>query len=321
MGGTSSKHEEYKEYYMKTKDNKDNISNLDLNSLDPYTVLGVSKKFTWEELKVAYKNAALNTHPDKKGGNKVVFEFVTNCFKSLAHEYKNREANKSHTDLKKQSNEFFDKIIDTNVEHPSHILSNNDESLETKFNNTFNECKYHDDEYEFGYGNIMEKSCPKRIDIDIKNVFSKDKVDNNTFNDIFNKKVPVSKEVVKYKEPEPLMMSKQLKFTEIGASRPDDYSSSVENRGLGYTDYMKAYNGMRLINPTEIKHKEFKNIQEYEKYSDSKIKRGLNSKEKKLIEKRKTDEENREFERIERIKKQDIAIQQSHDRANRILLN
>jgi curved DNA-binding protein CbpA len=318
MGGTSSKHEEYKEYYV--KNNKENISNVDLNSLDPYKVLGVSKNFTWNELKVAYKNAAVSTHPDKKGGNKVVFEFVTNCFKSLANEYKNREANKSHTDLKKQSNEFFDKIIETNAEHPSHILSNKDEPFETKFNNAFNDCKYHDDEYEFGYGNIMEKSCPKRNDIEIKNIFNKDKVDNSTFNDIFNKNVPVSKEVIKYKEPEALMMAKQLKFTEIGALRSDDYSSSVENKGLGYTDYMKAYNGMRLINPDDIKKKDFKSIQEYEKYSDSKIKRGLNSREKNLIEKKKNEEEKQEFERIERIKKQDIAIQQSHDRANRILL-
>jgi hypothetical protein len=115
-------------------------------------------------------------------------------------------------------------------------------------------------------------------------------------------------------------MAKQLKFTEIGSSRPDDYSSSAENRGLVYTDYMKAYNGSRLINPSEIKKKDFKSVEEYEKYSDSKVKRTLSTKEKKLMEQQKKDEDDREFERIERIKKQDLAIQSSHDRANRILL-
>jgi len=315
MGQSSSKHEEYKEYYT-----NNNINDIDLTTLDPYKILGVSKKFTWNELKTAYRNAALKTHPDKQGGNKLVFDFITNCFKDLATEYKNREENKSHQELKSQSKEYFNKFVDTNVEHPSSVLKNANEPFDKRFNKAFEDCKFYDEEREFGYGSLMSESSANRDDIDIENIFKKDKIDNSTFNEIFNKKVPCSKEIVKYKEPEALMMAKQLNYTEIGASRPEDYSSGVEKQSLGYTDYMKAYSGTRLINPDGVKIKSYKNVDEYEKYRDTRIKKGLSDREKSVIEKRKELEERKEFERIERIKKQDIAIQQAHEKANKMLI-
>lgn len=316
MGNTSGKQNVYQQYYEQQAQSKSQT--LDLSNLDPYNVLNVPKTFTWQQLKDGYRAAALKTHPDKEGGNKIAFEFVTNCFKTLAEEYKARTSNKSHLDLKKESNEYFDKSHGMQ-QHPSNLYSEN-MPFEQRFNKAFDECKYVDEDIEYGYGEFMEKSDGKREDISVSNMFNKSKVDNSTFNDAFNKKVPVSKEVVKYKEPEPLIMAKNLKFTEIGAKKPDDYSSRVENQSLCYTDYMKAHSGTRMINPDAMKLKDFKNVEEYEAYRERKLKRGLTEKERKYMEEKKQREEQEEFERLERIKRQNLAIQNAHEKANRLLL-
>lgn len=292
----------------------------DLSTIDPLSVFDLPKDFTWEQLKGAYRNAALQTHPDKPGGNKELFDFVTSCFEKLANDYKSRKSNKSHTDLKKESNIYFDKMINTNMAHPSSILENT-EPFNRRFNKAFDECRYQDENIEFGYGNMMTKSSAYREDIKIDNVFNRSNVDTSTFNDIFNQKVPVSKQVVKYKEPEPMLMAKKIQFTEIGSKRPDDYSGNTESKNLTYTDYMKAFNGERLADPNEIKQmKQFKSIKEYQKYREKKTKGELTDKEKRHIEKKKLKEEKEELERIERIQNNDIAIQKAHEKANRLLL-
>ncbi len=314
MGNTSAKQNNYQQYYESIQNNQ--INQIDLNSLDPYKVLNVPKNFTWEQLKEAYREAAMKTHPDK-GGNKLIFDFVTTCFKTLAKEYKAKNANRNHNELKQESQQYFEKIVNTNVPHPSET----NEPFEKRFNKAFDECKYHDEEIEYGYGEMMSKSQKTREDISIENVFNKDKVDNSTFNELFNKKVPVSKEIIKYKEPEALPMAKNLQFTEIGGKRPDDYSSGAEKKtSLIYTDYMKAHNGMRLINPEQVSRKDFKSVEEYEKYRESKVKRGLSEKERRYIEKQKELEEQKEFERLERLKQQEIAIQKAHEKATRLLI-
>jgi curved DNA-binding protein CbpA len=317
MGNTSAKQHVYQQYYDTIQNNEQ--QQLDLSSLDPYKVLNVSKNFTWDELKDAYKQAAIKTHPDKPGGNKVVFDFVTSCFKTLAEEYKMKHSNKTHNELKQESTHYFDKMVNSTVPHPS--ITAVDEPFEKRFNKVFDDCRYHDEEIEYGYGNIMTQSSGKREDIYIENVFNKNKIDNATFNQAFDKNVPVSKEIIKYKEPEALPMAKNLQFTEIGAKRPDDYSSDTTKNSLAYTDYMKAYSGMRLANPDDIKtRKDFKSVQEYEKYRDKKIKQSLNAKERKFYENQKRMEEEKEFERLERVKQQNVAIQKAHEKANRMLL-
>lgn len=318
MGNNSGKQQTYQKYY-------DSINNtntpIDLSNLDPYSVLNLSKQFTWKDLKDAYKIAALKTHPDKPGGNKVAFDFVTSCFESLAHEYNNRISNKSHNDLKTESLKTFEKMVNNDIPHPSNIVNNNEPFIQ-RFNKVFEDCRYVDEDVEHGYGGIMSNSTDKREEISINNLFKGKKINNDTFNETFNKNVPTVKQVVKYKEPEPLPMSKSLHFSEIGASRPSDYSSGTEQKSLPYTDYMVAYSGECLANPNDIKNvKEFKSVKEYQKYRDTKSKKELTDKEKRLLEKKKQDDENAEFHRLERIKKQNDAISKAYEKANRLLIH
>jgi len=322
MGQANTRQYTYQQYYdAMRKTGKFNIDNIDLDSLNPYEVLNVPKNFTWDELKESYRKMALITHPDKPGGNKVIFNFVTDCFKKLALIYKNREADKPHSVLKEQSKNYFEHQLNNTLPHPSEIFAK-DESFQNKFNKNFELYRVRDDDNDFGYGDIMEKSSDKRDDISITNRFKSTKVDTGTFNEIFNKNVPVTKQVVKYKEPQSLQLVQNMQYTELGGGKIDDYSSSVEQKNnLAYTDYMKAYSGERLVDESELKNrKEFKNLDQYEKYRDTKLKKSLTEKERMRIELLQKDEEKKEFERLERLKLRDIEIQRAHENASRLFI-
>jgi len=288
---------------------------IDLENLDSYEVFGISKDFTWDQLKNAYKQAALKTHPDKPGGNKVLFDFVTERFEKLALEYKSRESNKTHNDLKQDSlnfhkqNRAFEQSFDTDTSEP----------FINKFNKAFDKFKFHDESIEGGYGEIMMKSNGVREDIKIENIFDKQDIKNKNFNEVFNQKNPVENKVTKYVEPAPLLMAKKIQFTEIGSKKTDDYTGESESKNLIYTDYLKAYSGERLVDPNS-KFKEFNSIKDYQKYREKKTKTKLSNKENKRVEKKKILDEKQEFERLERIKQNDIAIQKAHELANRFLI-
>ena len=340
MGAKSSRQYTYQQYYeaMKKSGQTANIDlkNINMDTIDPYEVFNISKNFTWNELKETYKKLAISAHPDKPGGNKDIFNIITYCFEKLALEYKKRESDLSHMELKKQSSEFFDKIVSNKMPHPSIVNmngregrdgrdgdSNNAELFSQKFNRNFEKCKVYDDEMEFGYGKNMDESSKVREDIKIDKVIKKNKIDNKSFNDIFNSKVPINKQLVKYREPEPLLLAKSLQFTELGNKRPDDYSSSSvkKTNSLSYSDYMKAHEGTRLIDTSIIKDmKEFKSVEEYEVYRDTKAKVELSAKELKQQELKKLREEKEEQMRLERLNKYDRNIELSYEKANRLFI-
>ena len=332
MGAKSSRQYTYQQYYeaMKKSGQAANIDlkNINMDTIDPYEVFNISKNFTWNELKETYRKLAISTHPDKPGGNKDIFNIITYCFEKLALEYKKRESDLSHMELKKQSSDFFDKIVNNKMPHPSIVNMNgregdNAELFSQKFNRNFEKCKVYDDEMEFGYGKNMDESSKVREDIKIDKVIKKNKIDNKSFNDIFNSKVPINKQLVKYQEPEPLLLAKSLQFTELGNKRPDDYSSSSvkKTNSLSYSDYMKAHEGTRLIDTSIIKDmKEFKSVEEYEVYRDTKAKVELSAKELKQQELKKLREEKEEQMRLERLNKYDRNIELSYEKANRLFI-
>jgi len=317
MGNSSSRKYNYHQYYNAIKTDKNfDFSKIDYSKLNPYEVLQVSKNFTWIELKEAYKNTAYITHPDKEGGNEIVFNFVTECFKKLAYEYKAKMEGKNHHELK---NNFKNENISEVRAPPIN------ENFHETFNRTFEMCRLENEEHDFGYGDLMEKSKKEREDFNQENLFKSQKFNNENFNSIFNKHVsPPPKAIVKYKEPEPIILAKNMNFTEIGGKRPDDYSSSIEKDGknnLIYTDYKKAYSNTKLVDEELIKkHKEFKSVDEFQSYSDKKIKKGFTDKEKKYLEQKKLQEERDEYERLERIKQENLKIQLNNEKASRLFL-
>jgi len=325
MGNSSSRQYSYQQYYtaIQQTGNMHNIdfSKIDIDGLDAYEVLNVRKDFTWEQLKESYRKLALNTHPDKQGGNEQLFNIITACFKKLAKEYQARKSDKQHGDLKKESMQYFERMHREEMPHPSEVINPSKDISNAMFNQTFEKCKVIDEDADFGYGAMMAESSKKREDINIERLIKKNKIDSDDFNQIFNKNVPVSKEIVKYKEPEPLLLAKSIQFTELGGKKPDDYTSSMEQSNkLAYTDYMRAHDGTRLVDPDSVKRKDFKSVAEFEKYRDNRIKRDLTSKEKKMIEEKKLKEEKEEFERLQRLQKYDRNIEKSFQKANTLFL-
>lgn len=320
MGNSQLRQYTYHQYYNAIKKDKSfDFSKINYSLLNPYEVLEVNKNFTWDELKEAYRHTALLTHPDKEDGNMIVFNFVTECFKILAEEYKSRNQNKTFLELKQQfknskNNDYDEKL-------PPPIMG---ENFNDKFNKTFEMCKLEDDELDFGYGDIMSESSKVREDFSQSNLFDKKKFDTQSFNSIFTKYTPPpSKELTKYKEPEPMVLAKTMNYTEIGGKRPDDYSSSVEKsskNNLIYSDYKIAYSNTRLVDENSINIKDFKNVEDYEKYRNSKLKKGLSEKEKKIMEMKKLKEEKEEYERLERIKQNDIKIRLNNEKASRLFI-
>ena len=321
MGNSSSRQYTYHQYYEVIKNDKSfDFNKINYELLDPYEVLEVRKNFTWDELKDAYKYTAFITHPDKKGGNEIVFNFVTDCFKKLAYEYKAKQQDKTFIDLKKQVEEYYSNE-EENKGKPPPI----DENFHERFNRTFNMCRLDNDEVDFGYGELMEKSSKEREDYKQENLFDKKKFDNSNFNKIFDKHTqkPPS-QIIKYREPEPMILAKKMNYTELGGKRPDDYSSSVERdskNSLIYTDYKKAYETTRLVSDEELsKIKEFKSVEDFQVYRDKKLKKGLSDKERRYMEMKKLKEEQEEEERIERLKNEAMRIKRINEKASRLML-
>ena len=321
MGNSSSRQYTYHQYYEVIKNDKSfDFNKINYELLDPYEVLEVRKNFTWDELKDAYKYTAFITHPDKKGGNEIVFNFVTDCFKKLAYEYKAKQQDKTFIDLKKQVEEYYSNEEENRGKPPSI-----DENFHERFNRTFNMCRLDNEEVDFGYGELMEKSSKEREDFKQDNLFEKKNFDNSNFNKIFDKHTqkPPS-QIIKYREPEPMVLAKKMNYTELGGKRPDDYSSSVERdskNSLIYTDYKKAYETTRLVSDDELsKIKEFKSVEDFQVYRDKKLKKGLSDKERRYMEMKKLKEEKEEEERLERLKNEALRIKRINEKASRLLL-
>eukprot|EP00960_Hanusia_phi_P019878 586662-Hanusia_phi.AAC.2 len=163
----------------------------------------------------------------------------------------------------------------------------------------------------------MAKSSKDREDINIKNIFKSDKVSNDRFHDEFNKKVPISKQIIKYKEPEAMHNVKTIRYTELG-DKTTDYSGKTEKNNLQYTDYMKAYAEERA--PTDVKRKEFKSAKDYAKFSNKFIKKPLTDKEQKMLEQKKHDEEKQEMERLQRLQQENKKIDDYYSRISQLMI-
>ena len=81
----SSRQYTYQQYYSAVikKNPEFDFSKINLSLLNPYEVLEIHKNFKWDELKIAYRKTALLTHPDKEGGNRLIFNFVVSSFSSM----------------------------------------------------------------------------------------------------------------------------------------------------------------------------------------------------------------------------------------------
>jgi len=313
---------------------------------DPYDILGLSKNYTWDELKDAYRRTARWVHPDK-GGTEAMFNLVTDAFKKLALEYKSRQADRPHHELKREAQAAASTAptftgmpppLNPRTGMPTAPVGamagagaemgpgvGDAATFSQKFNAYFDANKFEDetDEMAVGYGSMMVASSKKREDLSVPQLY-KGKFKAERFNQAFEEAtLPASSEVVVYREPEALSLAKSIKYTEIGADRPDDFTKAPLTRNeIAYTDYKVAATTTRLVDPRAVQpRKEFKNVEEFKKHWSSVTKAPPTEEELQWRAQKEREEQEKEERRLARLSERDRRAQLHYEHVSRGMLD
>lgn len=278
--------------------------------MNPYDVLNVPKDFTLEQLKDSYKRIALKVHPDK-GGSEQLFLLVTKCFKKLLQEYHKRQADRQYHELKAN----FQKATEKEQTRPRGTRDTKFD-LE-RFNQVFSENRLND-AMDKGYGDWVAKEEDHQPKI------HKNKFKIESFNRTFEEQARIDKSnkyIVKYKEPEALITTKKIAFTELGQDDVDDFSGdNMTKKHLNYMDYKVAHTTTKIVDPGLLRNvKTYNNINELEA-ARSKISYNMDDTTREEFEHRQNMELSREKRRIQALQEQERMIQQQYDRVNRAFL-
>lgn len=282
------------------------MNNTNILQKKPLDLFNLSKNYSWNELKQSYKTLAIHTHPDK-GGDKEIFDYITKCFKHLAIELKKKDDNKNHFELKNLQSE--------SIQHSKPVFDPS-QNFHSQFNNLFEEYHIGDDDSNRGYGDMMTKSTKSREDINIPNIFNNSTVSNNTFNQRFESDIKPSKELILYKNPQPLYSQNTLNSTTLGQST-NDFSGNAGS--IQYTDYRVAFSNQRI--PTkDLSRKEFRSVKEYQQYSNKVLNRSFTQKEIEQQLKDESIQKRQEEKRIKRLEQQDQRINQHYQTISKLFL-
>ena len=289
-----------------TRINRNNQNNTTSSQdYDPYEILGIDSTATLDQIKKAYKKRALQYHPDR-GGNAAIFKIIKKSYQELLNKYNNE-----HQFEQKINQEVRNQHYDSNMNsgmHNKHI--DKDNFNVNKFNKVFDQYRL-DDENDDGYGDIMDNTSTNNIEVDKTKQYNNSNFNISNFNDNFNsiKKKNTSTKIIEYTEPEALISGDSLAFSELGAGKIDDFSSTQNN--MQYTDYKKAHvTETTLIDPNEVQYKQYNNLNDIKRDRDN-LSYNLSSKDKEYYNMKKNNEDYYEEQRKQRVQNRDnIAYEQ-----------
>ena len=303
-----------------------------MDNFNPYEIIGVSKRFTLEELKYNYKKVAKKVHPDR-GGNEKLFKLVTLAYKQLLEIYKLKQINKEFNELKSDFQEFttnqdnqqrrhrdLNRSSDRSSKKSSRSRQNQPDlngNFGDMFNKVYEENKI-DDIYDRGYGDLMTESDANRPDIDIKKTVNSMKNFNQAFDD-----TPISKhnkKIIKYRDPIALPTSlKTLQYTEIGIDKLSDFSTETSN--LSCVDYKKAHSTSKLIDKNYVRQRSGYNDIGGLKAERANIDYNMSEEDLRKQAYLKKKEQLKELKRLERLQQMDMMHQESFNRINELMVN
>ncbi len=288
---------------------------MDISQIDPYKILGVSKNFTLDQLKEAYKKLALQVHPDR-GGTEYMFKLVTTCYKELVKEYNRKTSDKQYMELK--ANFAKHQAYAPQQARKIDVSEANSSFNIEKFNRVFETNKL-----QTAHDNGYEQFLKSAKETEQKNIFAGKKFSNEAFNKQFEKKVQAepNKFIVKYKEPEALLTCKKIGFVELGEEAVDDFSgTNTSHKNLNYMDLKIAHTTSRIVDPKTIeKRKEYRSIDEL-KTDRGNVSYNMDYIDREYYEKKKKEEEIRERQRMQAVLKQDQQAAIQYDKVHRLLL-
>lgn len=292
---------------------------MDISQIDPYKILDISKNFTLDQLKEAYKKIALQVHPDR-GGTEYMFKLVTTCYKELTKEYNRRISDRQYHELKADFAKNQALMPQQSRTKKIDVSEANSGFNIDKFNKVFETNKLQNVN-DNGYEQFLKNSK----EVEQKNIFAGKKFSNDNFNKQFEKRVQVASEpnkfIVKYKEPEALLTCKKIGFVELGEESVDDFSgTNTSRKNLNYMDLKIAHTTSRIIDPKTIdKRKEYRSVDELE-VDRGTISYNMNDIDKDYYEKKKKEEEIKERLRMQSVLKQDQQTAIQYEKVHRLLL-
>ena len=286
----------------KMNNNTSNNTNTEKksNKFDPYKIFKLNKKFTENELKESYKKLVLIFHPDRPKGSIAHFRLITKAYNQLLEKLKLEKDDKQYLDLKNESADF--------IKNQKNLKLKNKDLKEfnlNKFNNFFTENKF-DTPEDSGYNDWIKSNYLEEKDIErIDGSFT-----NNKFNNLFEKNVKVSNEIIEYKVPQPIVSNPNCH--ELGVDKITDFS------GNGYTDYRKAHTQTRIIDPSNVNFKKYKDIKELNK--ERKNISPLNDTEMQLLEQDKRDYEDLQNKRHYNQKNMDGLNENRYNKIHKMMI-
>lgn len=293
--------------------------------MNPYEVLDVPKNFTLQQLKDNYKRIALKVHPDK-GGSEQLFLLVTKCFKKLIQEYHKRQADKQYHELKADFTRAAEQQPTSYANDGASPSSSSRKFDLNKFNQLFDQHRMDDPAADKGYGEWMTAAAPPHEDTVKRRTFGTNAngFSVNAFNNAFNEEARVennNKYIIRYKEPEPLVCTKKISFTELGVDDVDDFSGeNITRRTLNYMDYKIAHSTSKIVDPRMATNKSYRNVQELERDRGN-LRYDMNDYEKQEYENAQRMQALKERKRQETLDAHDRQTERHYERVNRLMLD
>lgn len=315
------------------------LAELESNKVDALRLFGLGPNYTLEELKHSYKRLAIETHPDRPGGNTEKFQTVTKCYMSLLEKIKGN-TEKTFSDLKKHSQDYMKAHPnspvpdlyktsgfkgaeqDTNIK----LIAGETIDLTSKnfniklFNKVYEANKLwdpNDDGYDDWFRNKNVDDIIKAPPV-FSNKFNID-VFNATFGDWktqvdqYRKQQQTSGALVEYKEPRELINTSAVWSIVDAGQKINDFTKPADQGGsLGYTDLKLAYAGnCDMINPaTAIVRESYESIDALKRSRD-KISYVMSPQDMAREEAKKYAELQAEEERVARLRNHE-QIQANH---------
>tara|TARA_B110000285_G_C15133765_1_gene625407 strand:+ start:262 stop:1293 length:1032 start_codon:yes stop_codon:yes gene_type:complete len=286
------------------------------HKINPYKILGLAKQYNETELKKAYLQAAMVTHPDR-GGSNLEFKKVQLSYQVLLKKLEQSKDNGDHNELRDNSKQYISKQSETKVVNRD--LSKNFNNV--SFNKIYDQNRI-SDVYDNGYSSWMDEN--KVEDKDIENVFN-GKYNEEKFNSHFDKakkeqQQKLGDKLIKYEEPQvDISFKGKDSIMVLGQGNISDFSGESSG-GLQYRDYRDAYSNTFLIHEGAVNtNRRVKSVREAE-LERKKTSYVMSEDDQRKVALKTNKEEQEEQERIRRVSTTDKKYFDAYDQVHQRML-
>lgn len=325
--------EKQKESFYQSQKSKQSQFDKELEEFEmkynPFRILHLDYNATEDDVKKAYRRFSLKYHPDKPGGNAKKFMMITQAYVYLLQKIKEMSGNKSHMEMQKEAQQYFEEMEQRRQEIKSSQGSKTigydpDDQMEISSDKNFDNDKFNKifeknrmpTQHDKGYGGEWGDDSDQDEPVVMNKKFSMD-LFNSMFDEQKKKKIEKKPErqIIVYEEPQAQLLS-NLQFEELGQGDIGDFTSDSLHGGMQFTDYKAAYTRNNVLEyDDKFNRGDYKNIDHLVK-ERSKANYALTDEDKMRIQKREMMMNKQEEERIKNMMAYDRMAEQYSQRAN-----